>query len=112
MLRNIIASAFTLGLLSLSFTCEAAGLTTTSTVKKLLVGSSIRVELDTAAGNPDGCADSGTGMYVLSYSYVRYPELYSALLAARASGDPIQLFLDQCIVDGPKTLAEIKTVIY
>ena len=112
MTKSLPVYAVALGLFSVSMVSHASGLTAPSTVKKLLVGASIRVELESAAGNPDSCADSGSGVYVLSYSHVRYPEIYSTLLAARASKEPVQLFLDQCIVDGPKTLAEIKTVIY
>ena len=67
--------------------------------------------------NPDGCTDSGAGLYIVTYdvsenSQERHAELYAALMAAKASNSDVKFYVNGCVTDGALNLAEIKTVIY
>ena len=91
-----------------SVVAGAAGLTAPTKIAEITPGStSVRVSGPT--GNPDACTDAN--LYVLLYTNTRYKELYAGLLTAYALGSNVQLFVNGCVNDGPRNLANIKSII-
>ena len=84
-------------------------LTTSGVITTITPGSgSIRVE-GNFTGNPGGCTNGS--LYVLLYSNERYKELYAGLLTAKATQEPVRLFLGPCVTDGSQNIGEIKSII-
>jgi hypothetical protein len=69
--------------------------TTLALVGTITAGSPVWVAMPGVTDNPDGCTNSG--IYILQTSNPNFGNLYSALLAASASGKNVGFFLSGCL---------------
>ncbi|WP_045859828.1 hypothetical protein [Teredinibacter purpureus] len=96
MKRKIISAL----LLSLASTAQAASYTAPSVITNMTVGRDFARVKTQNISSAEGCSKSE--WYILDFNGVGTPEMYSMLLAAKASSQKVHFQLIGCHLDYPK----------